>query len=53
MPPLFTDPILLVIFGGVLSGISTIIALKVDGSTGGTDFVALYFSNRHACDDDD
>ncbi len=47
MPPLFTDPILLVIFGGVLSGISTIIALKVDGSTGGTDFVALYFSNRH------
>jgi uncharacterized membrane-anchored protein YitT (DUF2179 family) len=47
LPPLFTDPILLVVFGGVLSGISTIIALKVDASTGGTDFVALYFSNRY------
>lgn len=47
LPPLFTDPILLVVFGGVLSGLSTIIALKVDGSTGGTDFVALFFSNRY------
>lgn len=47
LPPLFSDQILLVLFGGVLSGISTVIALKVDASTGGTDFVALYFSNRH------
>lgn len=47
LPPLFTDPILLVVFGGVLYGISTILALKVDASTGGTDFVALYFSNRY------
>lgn len=47
IPPLFTDPILLVLFGGVVSGLATIIALKVDASTGGTDFIALYFSNRY------
>jgi uncharacterized membrane-anchored protein YitT (DUF2179 family) len=47
LPPLFEDPLLLVLFGGVLSGAAAVMALKVDASTGGTDFVALYFSNRY------
>ena len=44
--PLFDDQVLNVIFGGVLLGISVVIALKGNASTGGTDFIALYVSNR-------
>lgn len=44
--PLFDDIILNVIFGGFLYGISIVIALKGNASTGGTDFIALYVSNR-------
>ncbi len=44
--PMFEDQVLNVIFGGVLLGISTVIALKGNASTGGTDFIALYVSNR-------
>lgn len=44
--PLFDDPILNVIFGGFLYGISIAIALKGNASTGGTDFIALYVSNK-------
>ena len=44
--PLFEDQTLNVIFGGVLLGVSVVIALKGNASTGGTDFIALYVSNR-------
>ena len=44
--PLFDDQVLNVIFGGVLLGVSVVIALKGNASTGGTDFIALYVSNR-------
>ncbi len=44
--PLFEDQILNVIFGGVLLGISIVIALKGNASTGGTDFISLYVTNR-------
>ncbi|WP_250278389.1 YitT family protein [[Clostridium] colinum] len=40
------DPILNVIFGGFLFGISIVLALKGRASTGGTDFIALYVSNK-------
>ncbi len=40
------DTVLEVLFGGVLIGISTVIALKGGASTAGTDFIALYVSNR-------
>jgi len=43
---IFTDIILNVIFGGFLSGIAVVLALKADASTGGTDFIALFFSNK-------
>lgn len=40
------DKILNVVFGGVISGFSIAIALKGRASTGGTDFIALYVSNK-------
>ncbi len=44
--PLFDDLMLNVIFGGFLYGVSIAVALKGNASTGGTDFIALYVSNR-------
>jgi len=44
--PLFDDPVLNVIFGGFLLGIAIVAALKGNASTGGTDFIALYVSNK-------
>ena len=38
------DVILLAIFGGVMNGIGSSLALKSGGSAGGTDFLAVYFS---------
>ncbi len=43
---LFEDIMLNVIFGGFLYGLSTAIALKGNASTGGTDFIALFVSNK-------
>ena len=45
-PPLPGDRVLEVLFGGVLIGISTVIALKGGASTAGTDFIALWVSNK-------
>lgn len=46
LQPLFDGRMLNVIFGGFLYGLVTVIALKADGSTGGTDFIAMYVSER-------
>ena len=40
------DVLLNVVFGGFLFGLSIVIALKGRASTGGTDFIALYVSNK-------
>lgn len=40
------DPILCVVFGGFINGIAVLSALKGNASTGGTDFIALYVSNK-------
>lgn len=45
-PPFFDDILLNIAFGGFLYGLLTAIALKGNASTGGTDFIALYISNR-------
>lgn len=45
-PPFFDDILLNIAFGGFLYGLLTVIALKGNASTGGTDFIALYVSNR-------
>ena len=39
------DQMLLVLFGGVIGGLSVAFALKGQASTGGTDFVAVYLQN--------
>ena len=44
--PLFDDLMLNVIFGGFLLGISGVVALRGNASMGGTDFIALYVSNK-------
>lgn len=44
--PIFNDEVLNVIFGGVIWGASIVVALRGNASTGGTDFIALYVSNR-------
>lgn len=44
--PFLGDKIMLLIFGGVISGLSIAIVLKAGASTGGTDFIALWISNR-------
>lgn len=38
------DMILIAIFGGTMNGIGVSIALKMNGSAGGTDFIAIYYS---------
>lgn len=45
-PPLFDDILLNIAFGGFAYGLLTVLALKGNASTGGTDFIALYISNR-------
>lgn len=42
---LFDDILLNIVFGGFGYGLSTVVALKGNASTGGTDFIALYVSN--------
>lgn len=44
--PLFNDVLLDVVFGGFLYGIAIAVALRGNASTGGTDFIALYVSNK-------
>ena len=44
--PIFEDAILNVIYGGVLYGFAIVLALRGNASTGGTDFIALYVSNK-------
>ena len=46
LPPIFDDILLSAVFGGFLMGISIVLALKGNASTGGTDFIALDVSNK-------
>ncbi|MGL5437315.1 MAG: YitT family protein [Lachnospiraceae bacterium] len=43
---LFDDVLLNAVFGGFFYGLSVAIALRGNASTGGTDFIALYVSNK-------
>lgn len=43
-----TDDILLIsIFGGIIGGIAVGIVLKANASSGGTDFIAMYYSKKY------
>jgi uncharacterized membrane-anchored protein YitT (DUF2179 family) len=41
------DIILLAIFGGILAGTGSVLALMRDASGGGTDFIAIYVSHKY------
>jgi uncharacterized membrane-anchored protein YitT (DUF2179 family) len=56
MPPAFTgflhiqDQLLNAVFGGLLNAIGIYLCLNVDATTGGTDFIAIYFSEKQGKD---
>ena len=41
------DPLLIAIFGGLLSGFGVSLALTNGASSGGTDFISIYYSNKY------
>lgn len=45
--PLFDEQVLNVVFGGYIWGMNIVLALKAGASSGGTDFIALYFANKN------
>lgn len=44
--PVTSDPLLVAIFGGILNGLSISIALYGNASSGGTDFIAVFLSDK-------
>ena len=44
--PITYDPLLVSVFGGILNGIAIVIALYGKASSGGTDFIAVYLSDK-------
>lgn len=48
--PLTYDPLLISVFGGILSGIAAALVLSVNASGGGTDFISMYLSEKNGID---
>ena len=46
LPVITQDPLLIAVFGGLVNGFAVGITLKSNGSTGGTDFIAIDLSQR-------
>ena len=44
---LVDDPLLLSLFGGVIAGFSSLLALQANASSGGMDFIAIYMSHKY------
>ena len=44
--PITYDPLLISVFGGIINGMALVMVLNVGASSGGTDFVAMFFSVR-------
>ncbi len=44
------DPLLISVFGGIIAGVSLSICLKVDATSGGTDFISIFLSQRKGID---
>lgn len=45
-----SDPVLISVFGGILTGISVSVCLLAGASAGGTDFISIYFSEKKGID---
>lgn len=48
--PITYDTLLIAIFGGILNGVVISLCLSVDATSGGTDFIAIYLSQKHGRD---
>ena len=44
------DILLISIFGGILNGLAISLCLRVDATTGGTDFISIYMSQKRGSD---
>ncbi len=44
------DPLLVAVFGGVLNAVAITMCLNVDATSGGTDFISIYFSQKKGID---
>ena len=43
-------PLLLSVFGGILNGFATSLCLNVGTTTGGTDFISIFFAHEKGID---
>jgi uncharacterized membrane-anchored protein YitT (DUF2179 family) len=56
MPPLFInviqlhDTLLSAVFGGILNGVAVVLCLYADATSGGTDFIAIFISEKYRKD---
>lgn len=48
--PLTYDILLISIFGGMINGLAISLCLRVDATTGGTDFISIYLSQKTGTD---
>ena len=44
------DPLLIAVFGGILGGVSLSMCLMVDATSGGTDFISIFLSQKKGID---
>ncbi len=47
---LTSDVLLISVFGGMLNGLAIALCLKVDATTGGTDFISIFLSEHYGID---
>ncbi len=45
--PLTNDPLLICIFGGIINAFAVSICLRANATSGGTDFIAIFFSEKY------
>ena len=45
-----SDILLISVFGGILNGLAISLCLRVDATTGGTDFISIYLSQKNGSD---
>ena len=50
LDPITSDKLLIAIFGGIMNAMAITLCLFVDATSGGTDFIAIYLSERKGVD---
>jgi uncharacterized membrane-anchored protein YitT (DUF2179 family) len=45
-----SDPLLVAVFGGIVNAVAITMCLKVDATTGGTDFISIFLSQKKGVD---